>query len=210
MLFGFNFKHWARCTLKKSNLFPFFLYLHKKRGKFNSKRSEFFQGLKFYLYNNLVSYLPIHLVRNLFLRHILGIKIGKFSFVHMGSRFQGTISIGNHSVIGRNCVLLGDITIKNNVSITAETYIFTSSHIVNSAYFECFYTKVVIEDYAWIGARAMILPGVRIGKGAILGAMSIATKNIPDYSIFAGNPAKEIGQREKELAYKLAYSPYFE
>jgi len=57
----------------------------------------------------------------------------------------------------------------------------------------------------------MILPGVRIGKGAVLGAASTATKDIPDYSIFAGAPAKEIGKRSELLEYTLSdiYSPFF-
>tara|TARA_B100000315_G_scaffold82589_1_gene75714 strand:- start:66 stop:236 length:171 start_codon:yes stop_codon:yes gene_type:complete len=54
---------------------------------------------------------------------------------------------------------------------------------------------------AWIGVRAMILPGVTIGKGAILGATSTATKTIPPYSIYAGAPAKNIGQGAKVLTY---------
>ena len=128
----------------------------------------------------------------------------------MGSKFFGNISIGNNSVIGRSCVLLGEIIIKNNVSITAEAYIFTSSHLVNSPSFECFYKTVEIEDYAWLGARAMVLPGVKIGKGAVLAAASTATKDIPAYSIYAGTPAKEIGKRSEAIDYTLLYSPYFE
>jgi maltose O-acetyltransferase len=140
----------------------------------------------------------------------LKIKIGKKSFIHMGARFEGKIIIGSNSVIGRNCVLIGSIIIKNNVSITAESYIFTSSHIVNDQYFNCFYTTVIIKDYAWIGARAIIQPGVIIGEGSILGSGSIATKNIPDFEIFAGVPAKYIGTRSKVLTYTLNYSPFFQ
>jgi maltose O-acetyltransferase len=128
----------------------------------------------------------------------------------MGVRFEGKILIGNNTVIGRNCVLMGSIIIKNNVSITAETYIFTSSHIVNDPYFNCFYTTVIIKDYAWVGARAIIQPGVIIGEGSILGSGSIATKNIPDFEIFAGAPAKCIGNRSKVLLYTLNYSPFFQ
>ena len=73
-----------------------------------------------------------------------------------------------------------------------------------------FYKPVVIEDYAWIGARAMILPGVKIGKGAILGAASTATKDIPDFHVFAGTPAKKIGERNVNLTYRLKYFPFFQ
>lgn len=171
---------------------------------------HFFPSLKSYFFNGFLTHFPNRRIRGFYLKNAMGMKIGKSCFIHMGARFEGNISIGNYSVIGRNCALLGDITIKNNVSITAETYVFTSSHIINSPTFATFNKPVIIEDYAWIGARAMILPGVRIGKGAILGAASTATKDIPEYSIFAGAPAKEIGKRSELLEYTLVYSPYFQ
>jgi maltose O-acetyltransferase len=128
----------------------------------------------------------------------------------MGARFSGTIKIGDNSIIGRNCILIGNITIKNNVSITAETYIFTTSHIINSPTFACFYKEVIIDDYAWIGARAMILPGIKIGRGSVVGAASTVTKDVPDNSIVAGAPAREIGKRTLIPEYTLMYSPFFQ
>jgi maltose O-acetyltransferase len=124
--------------------------------------------------------------------------------------FYENIKIGDNSVIGRNCHLLGNITIKNNVSITADTYIFSSSHYKDSPIFEAYTRPVIIEDYAWIGARAMILPGLIIGKGAILGAASTATKNIPDYEVHTGAPAKKVAVRSEKLSYNLNYFPYFQ
>lgn len=164
----------------------------------------------YYLFNCWITFFPIYLVRKFYLKNIMRIKIGEQSFIHMGCIFYSNVVIGNNSVIGRQCHLLGDITIKDNVSITAQTYIITATHYKNSPAFEGYSIPVVIEDYAWIGARAMILPGVRIGKGAILGAASTATKNIPDYAIFVGTPAEQIGNRSKILEYKLVYFPYFQ
>jgi maltose O-acetyltransferase len=174
------------------------------------KIRELFSSLKLYLFNGLLTFVPNHFMRVFYLRNIAGVRIGRLCFIHMGARFEGNIIIGDNSVIGRKCVLLGDITIKNNVSITAETYIFTSSHIIDSPTFGTLNKPVMIEDYAWIGARAIIFPGVRIGKGAVLGAASTATKDIPDYSVFAGVPAKEIGKRSELLEYTLAYFPFFQ
>lgn len=171
---------------------------------------DFFIAFSLYFYNDWLTNFPNNQLRIFYLKHVLGIKIGKSCFIHMGARFRGNIQIGNNSIIGRNCILIGHITIRNNVSITAETYIFATSHFIDSPTFACFYKEVVINDYAWIGARAMILPGVQIGKGAVLGAASTATKDIPDYSIFAGAPAKEIGKRTLIPDYTLTYFPFFQ
>ena len=63
-------------------------------------------------------------------------------------------------------------------------------NVVNSA-------PIKIEDHAWIGAEAMILKGVTIGEGAIIGARSVVTKDVPPYCIVAGNPAKVVKQLER-------------
>jgi acetyltransferase-like isoleucine patch superfamily enzyme len=175
-----------------------------------NKKDEYFIQMKFYLFNNILTFFPNHKIRISYLKNILKMKIGKSCFIHMGARFEGKITIGNNTVIGRNCVLIGEIIIKNNVSITAETYIFTFSHEVNSPQFVSFNKPVIIDDYVWIGARAIVLPGIHLGKGSVLGAASTATKDIPAFSIFAGAPAKEIGKRSELLEYTLNYSPYFQ
>jgi maltose O-acetyltransferase len=175
---------------------------------------DFWKGLRYYLYNHWITYFPNYQLRILYLRHILGIHIGRECFIHMGCFLEGNnITIGDNTVIGRNCYLGGSggkLTIKNNVSITAQTYIFCSTHIKDSSTFACEFKDVTLEDRVWIGARAMILPGVRVGEGAILGAASTATKNIPAYSVYAGSPAKAISTRNKKLSYILKYFPHLQ
>jgi acetyltransferase-like isoleucine patch superfamily enzyme len=179
-----------------------------------SELERFSGGLKFYLYNHWISNFPSNTVRLQYLRDVLGIKIGSECFVHMSCFFQGSrITIGDNTVIGRNCFLGGNggsLTIGSNVSITARTYIFGTTHLVDSPRFEVDCKDVVIEDRAWIGAGAMIMPGVKIGKGAIVGAAAAVTKDVPDFAIFAGVPAKQIGSRSEKLDYVLRYFPYFE
>jgi acetyltransferase-like isoleucine patch superfamily enzyme len=175
--------------------------------------TAFAEGARFYLYNHWLTNFPSNAVRLQYLRLVLGIKVGHETFVHMGCYFEGDrISIGDNTVIGRHCHLGGGggaITIKNNVSITARSYIFGTTHLVDSPTFEAIYRDVVIEDYAWIGAGAMVLPGVHIGRGAVLGATATATKDVPDFAIYAGVPAREVGNRSRDLHYTLRYSPYF-
>jgi acetyltransferase-like isoleucine patch superfamily enzyme len=164
----------------------------------------------YYVFNYWITYFPIHFLRLCYLKYLMRIKIGKHSFVHMGCLFYDDVSIGNNSVIGRSCHLLGHISIGDNVSVTAQTYIFSSSHYKDSSTFEAFTKPVVISDRAWIGARAVITPGIKVGIGAVLGANSTATKDIPDYEVHAGSPAKKIGQRSRDLSYQLNYAPYLQ
>ena len=56
--------------------------------------------------------------------------------------------------------------------------------------------NVIIGDYVWIGRRVIVLPGVQIGKGAVVGAGSIVSKDIPDYAVAVGNPAKVVKYRD--------------
>lgn len=169
-----------------------------------------YKSFVFYLYNYWLTRFPCHAVRVGYLRYILGLEIGKRTFIHMGCMFYAGVKIGRNSVIGRECHLLGDITIRNNVSVSAQTYIFTATHDKDSADFSAYSKPVVIDDRAWIGVRAMILPGVHIGEGAILGSASTATNDIANFCISAGSPAKTIGQRSRELTYELVYFPYFQ
>ena len=57
---------------------------------------------------------------------------------------------------------------------------------------------VEIGDYAWIGAGATVLPGVRVGQHAVIGAASVVTKDVPDYAVAVGNPARVIKMLDKE------------
>jgi len=201
-----------KSVIKGTFIFPIYLWFRGFRNPLE-KIKEYGEGFKYYLFNHFLTCFPIHWLRIFYLRFILGISIGKECFIHMGCFFAGNnIAIGNNTVIGRDCYLGGGgkLVIKDNVSITAQTYIICATHLKDSPTFECIHRDVTIEDHAWIGARAMILPGVRIGKGSILGAASTATKDIPDHSVYAGSPAKEVGKREKELLYTLRYFPCFQ
>jgi acetyltransferase-like isoleucine patch superfamily enzyme len=69
---------------------------------------------------------------------------------------------------------------------------------------------VAIEDYVWIGTRAMILPGVSIAKGAVVAAGSVVSKDVEPFQVVGGVPAKLITIRNSELRYKLAYQRLFQ
>lgn len=122
------------------------------------------------------------------------------------------ISIGDNVVINRKCYLDGrvGIEIHNNVSVSPEVYIVSLEHDPDSADFSGRGCKVVIEDNSWIGARAIITPGIVIGEGAVIGAGAIVTKNIGPYKIAVGVPAREIRDRNHDIRYKCSYFPWFD
>ncbi|MFC6639871.1 acyltransferase [Sulfitobacter sediminilitoris] len=67
-----------------------------------------------------------------------------------------------------------------------------------------------MEDYAWISCRVTILPNVRIGRGAVVAAGAVVTKDVPQFAIVAGVPAVVIGERERNLKYQLDFHKPFQ
>ncbi|MCB1144789.1 MAG: acyltransferase [Leptospiraceae bacterium] len=173
----------------------------------------FYIALKFYFANHIVAKIPSFTIRSLYYRNILHYSMGDRSSIHMGCFVTGwNIHLGHHVIINRNCYLDGRIGIKfhNNISISPEVYILSLEHEPNDPFFATKGKEVEIEDYVWIGAKAMILPGVKIGKGAIVAAGSVVRKDVEEYSIVGGIPAKRIGTRSRDLRYECEYFPWFD
>lgn len=111
------------------------------------------------------------------------------------------VSLGDYSGIGKNSIISDYTTIGKWVMMGPECYIYTRNHnFLKTDKPMCYqgfkeYQPVVIGDDVWIGARVTILPGVRVGNGVVIGAGSVVTKDIEEYTIVAGNPAKVIGKR---------------
>ena len=156
---------------------------------------------------------PSHHARRFFYR-LAGMRIGKGSAVHMGARFYNpsNIQIGEDSIVGEGAVLdgRGKLIIGNHVDIASDVMIYNSEHDLNDPEFKAVSQKVVIEDYAFVGPRAIILPGVKVKKGAVVGGGAVVTKDVEEYSIVGGVPAIRIGERKiKDLKYKLGRAAWF-
>jgi acetyltransferase-like isoleucine patch superfamily enzyme len=115
------------------------------------------------------------------------------------------LTVGPLSFIGRVHITLHDnVVIGARVCINDSVRIFTASHDVSDPNWNHTLGKVIIEDYVWIGTGAMILPGVRLGIGAVVGAGSVVTKSVEAGSIVVGNPARKTS---KKRSNKLSYNP---
>ncbi len=121
------------------------------------------------------------------------------------------VELGKRNVINFGCLLDGRkfvIRIGDDVSIGPEASILTLGHDPQSPDFEDRGGDVLIGDRVWIGYRALVLPGVTIGEGAVVGAGSVVTKDVDPYSIVAGNPARKLGKRNGNLSYHLDFMPW--
>tara|TARA_B110000503_G_C7114134_1_gene399520 strand:+ start:188 stop:742 length:555 start_codon:yes stop_codon:yes gene_type:complete len=166
-----------------------------------------------YIVLNYFMYVPSHSFRKLFIKSRLN-SVGKKTNFLMGLEFRNpkNISIGDNSVVNKKVLLDGrggKLVIGNNVDIAQETNIWTLEHDVHDDFHKDSGTDVFIEDYVWIASRVTILPGVRIGRGAVVASNALVTKDVEPMSIVGGVPAKKIGERKSALKYQLFYKPPF-
>jgi acetyltransferase-like isoleucine patch superfamily enzyme len=165
-----------------------------------------------YAYNAVVGRLPSRTLRTLFLRAWLA-QLARGAGVQIGCRILNgrKVALGPRTVINFGCMLDGrrySITTGSDVSIGPEAAILTLGHDPQSPEFALRGGPVMIGDRAWIGYRALVMPGVTIGEGAVVAAGAVVTKDVAPYAIVGGNPAVEIGTRNRDLTYNLAYRPW--
>ena len=161
-----------------------------------------------------VGHLPFHCCR-LFFYRLAGIKIGRGSRIHMWANFfqPRNVEIGEDTIIGDHCFLDGRAKIKigSHTDIASRVMIYNSKHDINDPGFKAVESPVEIDDYVFIGPRAMIMPGKKIGRGAIVAAAAVVTKDVASGKIVAGVPAQVIGERKlKNFKYRLGRARLFQ
>jgi acetyltransferase-like isoleucine patch superfamily enzyme len=158
-----------------------------------------------YLTNHLVCHLPSWRLRHGWYR-MLGVRLAPGSGIHMGCYVwfygpgqlrRGGLVVGANSRVNRGCTLdtRGGLRIGDNVSISPEAMILTAYHPPEDPEFRVATRPVEIDDYAFVGARATILAGVRVGQGAVVAAGAVVTRDVPPLAIVGGVPAKQVGTR---------------
>ena len=158
-------------------------------------------------------WLPCHPLRRLACRLLMKrFDASSAIYRNVDLRSPYRIVVGAHTNINKRCVLdgRGGVIIGNNVDIAQETNIWTEQHDYNSPTYKPVCKEVIIEDYVWLASRVTVLPGVHIGRGAVVASGAVVTKDVPPLAIVAGIPAKIIRYRKEEaLQYHLGDRAWF-
>ena|ERR1039457_5351850 len=163
-------------------------------------RSRWVQALWFFLGLPVLraSWIPFSEVRRRILR-LFGAKIGRGVVIKPGVRvkYPWLLEIGDHSWIGEDAWIdnLASVQIGANVCISQGVYLCTGNHDWGDPAFGLTVSPIVIREDAWVGAKAIICPGVKMGAGAVAAAGSVVTKRLEPYTIYSGNPAEAVKTR---------------
>lgn len=162
----------------------------------------------------ILGHVPSHTFRK-FIFRLSGVKIGKKSHIHIGCRMYEpkNITVGEGTIIGDHATLDGrdKLTIGDHVDLASEVMIFNASRDIHTDDFKVVFKPVTIRNHVFIGPRAIILPGVTVGYGAVIAAGAVVTKDVPAKTLVGGVPAKKIRDREvSELKYCLGRARLFQ
>jgi maltose O-acetyltransferase len=165
-----------------------------------------------YAANHIVNRIPLVGIRMRAYR-ALGVKLEEQATSNIGLGVEvwaaRGVSIGPRSTVGQRSYLdgRGGITIDSDVSVSREVRVLTAEHVVADPDFGTRLAGVHLECRSWIGLGAIIMPGVRVGEGAVVAAGSVVTRDVAPYAVVAGSPARPIGTRPGPMAYELDFRP---
>jgi acetyltransferase-like isoleucine patch superfamily enzyme len=173
---------------------------------------EFARNFGILFLNAIAARIPFHAIRLFLYRRVF--RVGAGSSILMKATVRGfRITIGEGCVINSDVLLDGRgaaLILGNFVDVAPYVKIWTLDHDPNSSNHAARARPVTVGDYVWLSSGATILPGVSLGKGCVVAAGAVVTKDVAPWTIVAGIPARAIGQRQKNVIPRLPYRPWFE
>ena len=156
-----------------------------------------------------IGYIPSISFRKLLYR-LLGVSMGPRVTVHYRTEIRAphNLRLGTGTIIGDNAILdaRNGLSIGCNVNISSNVSIYTEQHDYNDELLRCTKKKdmsVTIGDRVWLGCNVIILPGVKVGEGAVCCAGCVVTKDVAPFDVVAGIPARQVNTRSQDLKYEL-------
>jgi maltose O-acetyltransferase len=180
--------------------------------RFSAQAKAFVATAAQYAFNRAITHVPSRTLRRAVLRCYLA-RLGQGCSIQMGVRFLHApkVSLGDRVVVNYDCLIDGrryPVTVGDDVSIGPAAAIITLGHEPQSPDFADRGGPVVIGRHAWIAYRAIVLPGVTVGEGAVVAAGAVVARDVPPFTIVAGVPARPVGERCRNLTYRLSYDPW--
>ena len=146
--------------------------------------------------------IPLHNWRSFILR-CFGAKIGSHNFIYPSCKIWAPWNLETEDVVtlgpGVEVYNPANFKLGHHTIISQNAYLCGATHDFNSADFDYIAKPIVAGPYAWVCARAIVLPGVTLGDGSVLGAGSVASKDLDSWAVYAGNPAVKVSDRNKFL-----------
>ena len=162
--------------------------------------------------NRIVNKLPSRHIRRWFYQ-MLGARLGKDCFpsrrvevlLPKGLYLEDGVTIGWFAELDAR----GGIFIGHDTNISSHVKLITGSHDIDDPEFSADFLPIHIGHHCWLGTGAVVLQGVKIGDGAVVSAGAVVTKDVPDWTVVGGVPARKIREREKVAEYKGTKPPMF-
>jgi len=135
-----------------------------------------------------------------FLLKLFGAKVGKGVVIKpsVNIKYPWRLTIGNYTWVGENVWIdnLTDIKIGNNCCLSQGAMLLTGNHNYKKTTFDLITQGITLEDGVWIGAFSVVAPGINCKSHSVLAVNSVAVSELSPYTIYQGNPAKEVRKRE--------------
>ena len=141
---------------------------------------------------------PLHAWRRLLLQ-LFGAQVGQ------NARIDPSVSIwapwnlvlGDESALGHHvdCYNVAKIRIGQHATVSQYAFLCSATHDIADPHMQLTSAPIVVDDQAWVCAKAFVGPGITVARGAVVGACSVVTKDVPEWTVVAGNPAREIKRR---------------
>lgn len=158
-----------------------------------------------YFTNVLLFINPLNPLSGLKVRvlRLFGARIGKGVVVKPGVniKYPWRLEIGDYSWIGENVWIdnLAEVKIGSNVCVSQGAMLLCGNHNYKKVTFDLMIGGITLEDGSWVGAQAVVCPGVTVHSHAVLGVNSIAHRDLEAYGIYQGNPARKVRERKIEM-----------